>query len=405
MTVNAKASQCPVSHADHTVSTDAYGHYAVLDSDRERSRFLFNDTTEDGFWMIQRYDDVVAGFQNHGVFTNDVTSAMRPSRAAALLPQMLNGEEHAKLRRVLNPFFSPAAVRRMDEFATARAIELIEELRPTGSCDFVTEFAIRYPTDVFLRLLGLPVGDGEFFLPWSETLFAGLLGGDLDEAMAARAKIFDYFEQAVNERRSAPRDPRTDLVSRLVEATIDGEPISQSDILTICMTLMLAGLDTTRSALGYIYADLARNEDHRRLVTENPQAVPEVVEEFLRLYPLVFQAGRYVGSDTDFEGLSMERGDIVWLGIGSANRDPRKFERPEEFIPGRAGGHQHLAFGAGPHRCLGMHLARHELAVVVREWHARIPDYRIAPGTRLEERGFQLTLRSLPLEWATDDHA
>ena len=221
----------------------------------------------------------------------------------------------------------------------------------------------------------------------------------MERAALAKKEILDYFDTAVTERRANPRDPKEDMVSRLTQARIDGEPISHQDILTICLTLMLAGLDTTRSALGYAFAHLAEHADDRRRLVEDPSLAPAAVEEFLRLYPLVFQAGREVQEPTTFEGLALDRGDVVWLGIGQANRDPRKFPDPDTFQLGRAGVNQHIAFGAGPHRCLGMHLARLELAVVLREWHARIPDYRIKPGTELVERGGQLTLRSLPLEW------
>jgi cytochrome P450 len=390
---------CPVSHTEYAGTAEVLGHYDLLNADRERSRFLFNDTRPRGFWMLQRYDDVQAGFQKHDAWTTQARSAINPEPGIALLPQDLNGQDHVKLRRILNQFFAPAAVKRMEEMAHQRCIELIEELEPKGGCDFVAEFAIRYPTDLFLALLGLPVEDGEFFLPWSETLFAGFFGGDPDEAAAAKAKILDYFDEAVNQRRKNPGDPKEDMVSRLVEARIDDVPISQDDILTIMMTLMLAGLDTTRSALGYIYAHLAEHDDHRQLIIDDPTRVPEAVEEFLRLYPLVFQAGREVQEDEDFEGLELHKGDVVWLGIGQANRDPRKFPNPDEFDIDRPNVNQNLAFGAGPHRCLGMHLARLELQVVLREWHARIPHYRIKPGVELTERGGQLTLPTLPLEW------
>jgi cytochrome P450 len=392
-------SKCPVSHTEYGNDADILGHYEMLDAEREASRFHFNDTRPRGFWMLQRYEDVVEGFQKHDVWTTHVRSALNPDSGTALLPQDLNGSDHVKLRRVLNPYFAPAAVKRMEELAHQRCVELIEELRPKGQCDFVAEFAIRYPTDLFLSLLGLPVSDGEFFLPWSETLFAGFFGGDPAAAAVAKENITDYFDRAVNERRRRPRDPKEDLVSRLVEARIDGQPISQEDILTICMTLMLAGLDTTRSALGYIYTHLAQHDEDRRKLTEDPGLVPAAVEEFIRLYPLVLQAGREVRQAEDFHGIELEEGDVVWLGIAQANRDPRKFPDPDRFIVDRKGVNQHLAFGAGPHRCLGMHLARLELAVVLKEWHERIPEYRIRPGTRLRERGSQLTLPTLPLEW------
>jgi cytochrome P450 len=390
---------CPVSHAEFGTDTEIYGHYSLLNTEREKARFQFNDTRPRGFWMVQRYDDVVEGFQKHDVWTTAVRSALRPDLGEPLLPQDLNGQEHAKLRRILNQFFAPAAVKRMAPMARRRARELVEELAPRGECDVAAEFAIRFPTDLFLELLGLPVEDGEFFLPWSESLFGAFLAGEPETAAVAKKKILDYFDAAVNERRANPRDPNEDMVSRLVEARIDDESLSQDDILTICLTLMLAGLDTTRSALGYIFLHLAQNEADRRQLVADPSLAPAAVEEFIRLYPLVMQVGREVQESEEFHGLDLETGDVVWLGIGQANRDPRKFPDPDAFIPGRKGGSQHLAFGAGPHRCLGMHLARLELAVALEEWHRLIPDYHLKPGTELTERGGQLTLPTLPLEW------
>ena len=175
--------------------------------------------------MIQRYDDVVEGFQHHETWTTKVRSAINPdSRSGtALLPQDLNGEAHAKLRRVLNPFFSPAAVRRMEPMAVARCIELIEELQPKGSCDFVAEFAIRYPTDLFLALLGLPVSDGEFFLPWSERSSPGSLGKTRPKSRKP-GRTSSTTSRTIRERRANPRDPKEDMVTRLLEARIDGTP-------------------------------------------------------------------------------------------------------------------------------------------------------------------------------------
>ncbi|WP_110207558.1 cytochrome P450 [Nocardioides daejeonensis] len=391
---------CPVAHTDFTGTAPLYEHYKMLDNDREQARFLFNDTTDRGFFMLQRYDDVRDGFQQHDTWTTAVRSALRPNTASdPLLPQDLNGQEHVKLRRILNQFFAPAAVRRMEPMAQQRCIELIEELKPAGSCDFVAEFAIRYPTDMFLALLGLPVSDGEQFLEWSDEYFSALLAGDPAGATTAKASIMNYFDEAVNERRANPRDPKEDMVTRLVQARIDDVPLTQDEILTICLTLMLAGLDTTRSALGFIYTHLAQHDADRQAIIDDPTLIPKAVEEFLRLYPLVFQAGREVQEPQEFNGVELEKGDVVWLGIAQANRDPRKFDNPDEFDVNRPNVNQHIAFGGGPHRCLGMHLARLELKIVLEEWHKRIPEYRITPGTELRERGVQLSMAALPLEW------
>lgn len=149
-----QAGRLPFNHTDYTADGPMGSHYDLLNADREASRFQFNDTTDRGFWMLTRYDDVLEGFQRAEDFTTNVTSALNPSRTVDLLPQHLHGAPHIAMRRVINPYFAPAAVRRLEEAATKRCIELIEELAPKGGCDFVSEFAIRYPTDMFLHLLG-----------------------------------------------------------------------------------------------------------------------------------------------------------------------------------------------------------------------------------------------------------
>ncbi|WP_222130341.1 cytochrome P450 [Nocardioides deserti] len=387
-----------MSHTNYMQARPALEHYALLDREREEGPLLINDAMPWEFTMVTRYDEVRAALQSTG-FSCEVTNAMNVPRQIDIIPNMLDGEEHIKVRKVINPFFSPAAVKRMEPFALERVTALLDELQPAGSCDLVADFAIRYPTEIFLEQMGLPLTDADFFLPWVETVFGGLIGTEKEAAAAASAKIEEYFDATVEDRRAHPKDPELDLVSRLIEARIDEEPIPHQDILTICKTVMLAGLDTTRSALGYIYRHLALNPQHRQRIVDEPTVIPKAVEECLRMYPLVFQVGRLAAKDVDINGHRLDQGTITWLGIGSANRDPRKFEDPESYNPDRPGVNQHLAFGLGPHRCLGMHLARLELVLVLREWHKRIPEYRLREGVELMERGGQLSLTTLPLEW------
>ena len=160
----------------------------------------------------------------------------------------------------------------------------------------------------------------------------------------------------------------------------------------------MPGSTRPEDALGYIFQHLATHHDDHEWIAANPASIPAAVEEFLRLYGLLIQDGRYVEHDIDFHGCPMKQGDVVWLGLASASRDPAEFDRAGEFVRDRRS-NRHLAFGAGPHHCLGAHLARKELVIVLEEWFRRIPNFRIAPGASLRERGGQLTLLSLPLEW------
>lgn len=399
MTETTRAAGCPVSHTDYRVERPLFETYELLDAEREQGPFLWNDATGQPFWMITEYDHVVEALQMPDVFGNEVLSALAPDHTIDLLPQYLNPPEHTTMRRVLNRWFSPAAVRRLEPLVISRAIELIEELRPKGECDLVADFAIRFPTDLFLASLNLPMTDGEEFLYWVEKIFKGFAGQELDEAARAADWIRGYFDRAIADREKHPQDTEVDFISRMLVSHLDGRPMPREDIITICLTLMAAGLDTTRSALGYIYHHLSRNPDVRHRLTAEPALWPKAVEEFIRLYPLVFQDGRLVKQDIDFHGLPLKKGDILWLGLAQANHDPKKFEDPLAFDVNRDHINHHLAFGAGPHRCLGMHLARHELVIALTEWHKRIPDYQLGTAEQLFERGAQLSINKLPLTW------
>ncbi len=390
--------RCPVTHADFRVNRPLFQTYEALNAERERGPFLLNDSTKDPFYMIQRYDHVLEALQMPDVFSSEVVNALDPFMEVTFLPNNLNPPEHTRMRKVLNRWFSPAAVRRIEPLVLSRAAELIDELAPHGECDFVADFGIRFPTEMFLVTVGLPVEDGAKFTDWVEALFAGFFGGP--DPMPAANAITNYFKDAIADRKASPRDPDDDFISRMLRPDIVGDWLDEDQLLTVCMTLMTAGLDTTRAALGYILQNLAKDDELRHRLTADPTLWPRAVEEFMRLYPLVIQDGRLVTRDIDFHGLRLKKGDVLWLGIGSANRDPRKFPNPDEFDLDRADLNHHLGFAAGPHRCLGMHLARHELVIALQEWHARIPDYRIAEGVELHERGGQLTLLTLPLRWS-----
>jgi cytochrome P450 len=399
MTETSQSRGCPVIHTDYTVERPLFETYELLNSDRELAPFLLNDSRNTPFWMITEYDHVLEALQLPDVFGNEVLSALTPEHTIDLLPQYLNPPEHTTMRRALNRWFAPKVVRRLEPLVLSRCIELVEELKPAGECDLVADFAIRFPTDMFLATLNLPMSDGPEFLFWIEKIFKGFAGKEMDEAARAVRWIRGYFGRAIDERKANPQDTETDFLSRLLVSSLDDVPISDEDIITICLTLMAAGLDTTRSALGYIFYHLARDPELRHRLTANPDLWPTAVEEFMRLYPLVYQDGRLVKQDINFHGLELKKGDVVWLGLASASHDPKKFADPLKFDIDREHINHHLAFGAGPHRCMGMHLARHELVIALAEWHKRIPDYEIATDQELRERGAQLSINWLPLRW------
>jgi cytochrome P450 len=394
--------RCPITHTDYRLERPMLENYQLLSEEREASRFSWNDSTDHGFWMINRYDDVVEAIRMFEEFSNAQVNAFVNDMAVPLLPNSLDPPEHTQMRRMLNPFFSPAAVKRMEPLARERARAMVADVRSKGGDDLTTGFALLYPTELFLVLLGLPVEDGPEFLWRVEAVFGGFFkAGDAspEEAEEAAAWITAYFDEKVEDRLRNPGDPSTDLLTRILQTQVGDKPLDREQVLNLMMTLMLAGLDTTRSALGYMFAHLAGDSELRRRLIAEPSLWPAFVEEAVRLYSLIIEDGRIATRDVDFHGLEVKKGDMLWLGLAAANRDPRKFEDPERFDIDRPGLNHHLGFGAGQHRCIGMHLARAELVIALEEWHAQIPDYRVAEGTQLRERGGQLKLTALPLVW------
>ena len=216
--------------------------------------------------------------------------------------------------------------------------------------------------------------------------------------MVAFDESKQYFVDLVADRRAHPRDPDHDFTSHLLRSSVDGELLTDEAVLNIFNQLMLAGLDTVKSAMSYAHLHLATHPDDRRRVVEDPAVIPYAVEEVLRAFPLVME-GRKLSQDVDFHGAQMKAGEMVMLLLPAVMYDPEHFERPDEIIIDRVK-NNHLSFGGGPHRCLGSHLARMEMRVGLEEWHRRIPDYELGCDVAdVIERGGQLSLRSLPLRW------
>jgi cytochrome P450 len=185
-----------------------------------------------------------------------------------------------------------------------------------------------------------------------------------------------------------------------MHARIDDRPLADVEVLDMLTVLVLAGLDTTRGELGYAFRHLAMHPEDRRRLIEEPELIPYAVEEFLRYYTIIFGDGRKVTRDFEFLGVQLKKGDMVYGLVSAANRDPAAYERAGEFVIDRKR-NNHMGFANGPHRCLGMHLARREMQIAVEEWLRIIPDFWIATDDVLLERGggAMMTLLSLPLQW------
>jgi cytochrome P450 len=394
-------SGCPVIHLDASPPLAVGSHWQKANELREESPAFFN-THAQGYWVFTRYDEVREMYQHPEIFSSESITPWEPEPAYRFVPTQIDPPEHAKYRQLLSRWFSPNAVNRITPQAHELGRSLVAGLASRGECDFVADFAMRLPTEIFLTIIGVPHADADLFVPWVEDFFAGF-GGDLDQQQKmvdALGGIRQYWVEVLEARRGEATPREDDFVSYLVHSTVDGEPVGDDLILDILTVLVLAGLDTTRGQLGYLFRHLADHPaDRQRLIAE-PELIPSAVEESLRLYTIIFGDGRKVAQDTEFHGCPLRKGDMVYGLVSGANRDPRMYDQPDEFVVDRKA-NNHLGFAGGPHRCLGSHLARRVMQVAVEEWLRLIPDFEVATDEPLMERGggAMLTLLSLPLRW------
>jgi cytochrome P450 len=392
---------CPVVHADFSEVRPAGSYWDLAQRYRAMGTTLRN-TIGDGYWIFTDHEQVREMYRHPEIFSSESITPWEPNPVYRFVPTQVDPPDHLKYRQILNPWFSPGAVDRAEPAARAICRRLIDEVADAGRCDLVSEFALRYPTEVFLSIIGCPPSDADLFVPWVEDFFKGF-GGDTDSVgamVAALDSIRGYWVQALAERRGESEPRPGDLASHLLHTEVDDRPLADNEILDILVVLVLAGLDTTRAQLGYLFKYLAEHPDARRRLIAEPELVPSAVEESLRYFTIIFGDGRKVAQDVDFHGCPLKRGEMVYGLVSAANRDPSVYDRPDEFVIDRSP-NVHFGFAGGPHRCLGAHLARRELQVALEEWMRTIPDFRIRDDGPLLERGggAMMTLLTLPLEW------
>ena len=281
---------------------------------------------------------------------------------------------HRAERKILLPAFTPDAVSKLEPRTRALCLELLGRLGNDNECDGAIDYAQEIPTRLTAHMLGISEHAGEQFRKWIYEFFEL---GAADAAIAQRviAEMMTFFDREIAKRRASPGD---DLISYLLEARIDGQPIDQVDINGTLRLLLFAGIDTTWSAIGACLWHLATHAADRKRLVEDPELIPTAVEEFLRAYSPVTMA-REIVKDTEIDGCPVKQGEMVMLAFGAANRDPALFPDADRVIVDREV-NRHAAFGLGIHRCIGSTLARMEMRVALEEWLGKFPDFELTPG-------------------------
>lgn len=306
---------------------------------------------------------------------------------------------HPWARRLLLPAFGPSAIERQTPVARAIADELIDGFLPRGQADVAAEYAQHIPVRVIAQMIGVPLADETTFTRWAvDVIQEGV--SNLEGAMDTIVEIIQYFKDHVARRRALATEERPDdLITLLLDSTdIDGNPLRDRHIIGSCFLLLLAGIDTTWSAIGSSLLHLATHPEDQERLRKDPSLITTAVEEVLRFYSPVTMA-RFVTDDVEVAGCPMKKGDKILMNFPGGNRDPKHFEQPDDFVIDRAK-NRHFAFGSGIHRCLGSNLARMEIRVAMETFLERVPTFEIADSTAVVWSGGQVRgPRRAPVRW------
>ena len=325
-----------------------------------------------GFWVVSRYADIMEAACDPATFSSrDGTGT--PPIPTKLLPIDTDPPLHQKHRKIINPSFTPQAVRAQEAEWRALAKELVAGFPTEGDIELCRSFAIPFPQQVALRMIGFPDDDRPDLAGWIDDI-TRLRGIDDEKVGEAAVGVMTRIIERLEERREQPR--REDLISVLLEGEIDGRPLDDDEQLFSMTLLLLGGLDTTTSAIALALAHLADHPADRARLLADPDLLDTAVEEFVRVATPVQGLGRTVTRDTTLSGCPLQAGDRVFLLWAAGNRDPEVFDRPDDVVLDRHPNH-HLGFGAGPHRCVGSHAGKLMVKIALQELLPWLGDYRI----------------------------
>jgi cytochrome P450 len=386
---------CPFDHHDPAFVADPY---SILDRVREERPLLHTDRYG-GFWLLTRYEDVTRAALDHESFTSSVVGVtiIPPSqpRKYPQIPIELDPPEHTRYRGLVSALFSRNRVEAMRPELEALATRLLEPFAANGGGDAVAEFAVPMSLGALARFMNLPDGDKERWYGWVERMFTKALT-DPDDQRQAVQEIEAYLDDLIAARR---REPRDDFIGMLLEAEIDGQRLTDAEVRGFGILMLIAGHETTSGAIGLSLLHLAQHPEQRRQLFKDRALIPSAINELLRFLSPVQVFGRNAARDLELHGERIPAGDVVALGYGAANHDPREFPEPGRCILDRRP-NRHVAFGHGHHLCLGANVARLELAIMLERFAELYPEFVLDPERphTWKARGDVRGLASLHLE-------
>lgn len=346
-----------------------------------------------GHWIATRAQLIRDAYADTARFS--ARCAILPREAAEIndfLPNTMDPPEHRPFRAMISRAVGLPLVDRMEEKVRELSISLIEDLRLKGQCNFTTDYAEPFPIRIFMLIAGLPESD----IPRLKFLADQLTRPDGQMTfIEAKTAMFDYMEPIIEKCR---REPNDGVISQVANSDINGRPITVDEAKRVAALLLVAGLDTVVNFLSFCMEFMAKSPEHRKELRDNPEKIPAATEELLRRFSLVANA-RILTTDHEFNGVQLKEGDMILLPQMLAGLDERENACPMHVDFNREKV-AHNTFGHGVHLCVGQHLARREIMITLREWLARIPEFSIAPGAKIEHAsGVVSAVKSLPLVW------
>jgi len=362
-----------------------------------------------GFWSVTKYADVIAVSRDTTTYSSLRGVSMMvdpenptPASGAGKMLITIDPPQHVRLRRLVNKGFTPRMVAQLEPSVREITHRIIDEVAPRGGCDFVTDIAALLPLGVICAMMGVPREDwGLMFALTNRVLgsddpeYQTVVGDGRETANQGLREMFGYFVRLVTERREERRD---DLISVLTGAEMDGETLTDEEILYFCYLLILAGNETTRNAISGGMLALFEHPAERARLAADAALLPTAVEEILRWTSPVMHMARYVTRDTELHGQHIRAGERVLMWYPSANRDAEVFPNADRFDVGRTP-NEHIAFGLGEHFCLGAGLARQELRVMFETLLTRLPDIALAGPVERLRSGFIGGIKHMPVRF------
>jgi cytochrome P450 len=367
-------------------------------------RLLYNIPTQSGLgavtgmgngnWVVTHYEDIDRVYTDNEHFSNKGAAEFQRliGESFRSIPLGVDPPDHSKYRMYLMPYFSPARISRdLEPRIREVVVEMIEAIADKGEVDIAWDFGRVYPVRIFMGLMGFPPAMFEQFLDWEWDI---LHSASLEKMQAALRGVLTFLRGFMAEKE---KNPDEFLVSSIVNGKIQGKPPTDEEKIGMVWFLWLGGLDTVAATISQMFRRMALQPDIQRRLRNHPELINGAVEEFLRTQPILSSA-RSAAKDFEWHGLQIKKGDSFSCLNPAGNFDATRFPNPRVFDPTRTG-NRHFTFVAGIHACLGAHLARRELRLLLEEWFKRIPEFRVKPGADTTVFPGLLSIRNLPLVW------